>query len=168
MRPGCADDAPAVLAYRAHPDVGRYQGWIPTDLDDVRARWADTPPRPPLDAWWSGAIEVEGRLVGDVGVHLESAGPQAELGITLDPAHQGRGYAQEALRLTLGFVFETAGVHRVHCSVDPRNLPCLRLMQAVGMRQEAHHVESYWLRGEWVDDVIFALLRREWTARASD
>jgi len=32
----------------------------------------------------------------------------------------------------------------------------------LGMRQEAHHVESYLFRGEWVDDVVFALLAREW------
>jgi len=36
------------------------------------------------------------------------------------------------------------------------------VLEAVGMRQEAHFRESLQFRGEWVDDVIFALLAREW------
>ena len=30
------------------------------------------------------------------------------------------------------------------------------------MRREAHMIESLWIKGEWVDDVIFAILRSEW------
>jgi RimJ/RimL family protein N-acetyltransferase len=33
------------------------------------------------------------------------------------------------------------------------------------MRQEAHFRESLLFRGEWVDDVVFALLAREWRDR---
>jgi len=49
-------------------------------------------------------------------------------------------------------------------SVDPRNTASMALCRSLGLRQEAHHVESYRFRGEWVDDVIFALLAREWLA----
>jgi RimJ/RimL family protein N-acetyltransferase len=30
------------------------------------------------------------------------------------------------------------------------------------MRPEAHFVESLWVKGAWADDVIFAVLRREY------
>jgi RimJ/RimL family protein N-acetyltransferase len=30
------------------------------------------------------------------------------------------------------------------------------------MRKEAHFVKSLWFRGEWVDDVVFAMLAEEW------
>jgi RimJ/RimL family protein N-acetyltransferase len=38
----------------------------------------------------------------------------------------------------------------------------MALLKAVGMHQEAHFRESLLFRGEWVDDVVFALLAREW------
>jgi RimJ/RimL family protein N-acetyltransferase len=38
-----------------------------------------------------------------------------------------------------------------------------RLLAAVGMRQEGHLVESTWSEDEWTDDLLFAVLRREWT-----
>jgi len=40
-------------------------------------------------------------------------------------------------------------------------------MNRLGMRQEARHVESYLFRGEWADRLVFAILAREWQARAA-
>jgi len=38
-----------------------------------------------------------------------------------------------------------------------------RLIERIGFRKEAHFKESYYLRGEWVDDLIYAKLKEEWT-----
>jgi RimJ/RimL family protein N-acetyltransferase len=46
--------------------------------------------------------------------------------------------------------------------MDPRNTASIALFKRVGMRQEAHFVESLWLNDEWVDDVVYAILEREW------
>ncbi|MFT5059582.1 MAG: RimJ/RimL family protein N-acetyltransferase, partial [Planctomycetota bacterium] len=32
----------------------------------------------------------------------------------------------------------------------------------VGMRQEAHFVESLRFKGEWVDDVVWGILKSDW------
>jgi len=87
-----------------------------------------------------------------------------EIGITLARGFQGRGFATEALRAVLGYLFSTLGKHRVFGSVDPRNAPSLALLERVGMRREAHFVESLWFKGAWADDVIYAMLRREYLA----
>ncbi len=33
------------------------------------------------------------------------------------------------------------------------------------MRHEGHFIEHMWLKGEWTDTGIFAILEREWAAR---
>lgn len=33
------------------------------------------------------------------------------------------------------------------------------------MRREAHLVENEWIEGEWSDDVVWAILQREWLTR---
>jgi len=33
------------------------------------------------------------------------------------------------------------------------------------MRREAHFVENEWVKGEWTDDVVYAILATEWAAR---
>ncbi len=90
-------------------------------------------------------------------------GRQVEIGFTLAPAAQGRGLGAEAVIGVLDFLFARLGKHRAFASVDPRNEPSLRLLQRVGMRQEAHFRRSLLFKGEWADDLVFAVLRSEWT-----
>ena len=33
------------------------------------------------------------------------------------------------------------------------------------MRREAHLVQSEFLKGEWTDELVYAILRTEWQAR---
>jgi RimJ/RimL family protein N-acetyltransferase len=162
-------DAEALFACRADPAVARYQGWCPADLAAAR-EFIVTQPQPPSHGWFQRAIRLreDGTLIGDLGVNLpEAAGDSVEFGVSIVPTRQGRGYAGEAVRAVFDHVFGQLGRHRVHASVDPRNLACMALLRALGMRQEAHHRESLWLYGEWVDDVVFALLASEWRSAQS-
>lgn len=164
------DDAAALFAYRADPAVNRYQGWRPATLDEVvqfierqQAVTFGT-----LASWWQFALRqrTDGTLVGDLGVHFVDA-DTLELGITLAPASQGRGLATEAMRAVLKLAFDTLGRHRVFASVDPRNLACVRLLEALGLRREALFRES-WRDGDtFADDAVYALLAREWLASAA-
>jgi len=158
-------DAEALFAYRADPVVARFQGWCPVDVAAARDFIAAQPTQPEASAWFQRAIRLRdsGQLIGDLGVNLpEQAEDSVEFGISIAPTHHGSGYASEAVRAMFAFVFGQLGRHRIHASVDPRNLACVAMLRALGMRQEAHHRESLWLHGEWVDDVIFAMLAREW------
>jgi RimJ/RimL family protein N-acetyltransferase len=162
-------DAEAFFAYRSDPAVARFQGWCPDDLaeasDFIEAQGKLSRERP--DGWMQRAIRRrdDGMLIGDLGVCLpDDALASVEFGISVAPAHQRRGYGREAAAALFQHGFEELGRHRIHASVDPRNLASMELLYALGMRQEAHHRQSLWLRGEWVDDVIFAMLADEWSA----
>jgi RimJ/RimL family protein N-acetyltransferase len=102
-------------------------------------------------------------LIGDCGFRVVESDPaQTEVGLTLAPEFQGKGYATEALRALLNYLFTALKKHRAFGSIDPRNVSSIKLQERVGMRKEAHFVKSLWFRGEWVDDVIYALLAEEW------
>jgi RimJ/RimL family protein N-acetyltransferase len=161
-------DAVALFGYRSNPEVAKYQNWWPETVDEVerfirnQSRLLEPAPR----QWFQRAIRQrgDGALIGDLAFCLSGNG-QAEFGINVAPLHQGKGVAREAVQVVLGLLFGAMDVHRAHCSVDPRNLPSMALMRSLGLRQEAHFRESLRFRGEWVDDVIFAMLAREWPAR---
>jgi RimJ/RimL family protein N-acetyltransferase len=41
-------------------------------------------------------------------------------------------------------------------------------MERLGMRREAHFVENEFVKGEWCDELVYAVLASEWgAARAS-
>ena len=162
-------DAAAVFAYRSSPEVRRYQQWEPQSLEDVvtfvqglASVEFDTP-----GSWFQFGVRLRdtGKLAGDLGVRFLEDGQQAEIGITLQPDSQGQGLGTEAVAAVLDHLFRQAGKHRVVASVDPRNEPSLRLLRRVGMQQEAHFRQSLRFKGEWADDVVFAVLRSDWLAR---
>ena len=161
-----ASDAERVHAYRSDPEVARFQSWDILSLDAVRAYIAEQDElRPTEPGWYQLAIAelATDHVIGDLGVHiLESDPRQVEIGFTLAPDAQRRGYASEAVRAVLDHLFGALGKHRVTASTDPRNARSIALLRRVGFRLEAHHLESLWFKGAWADDLIFALLRSEW------
>lgn len=164
-------DAPLLFAYRGDEVVARYQGWRPNDEAEA-ARFIDHQSglafRTP-DTWAQLAIRdlATGELLGDLGVHFPADTDSAiEFGISLRPDRQGRGYAREAMSAMLDLAFGAWGYRRSVGSVDPRNVASIALLESLGYRREAHHVEAYFFRGEWVDDVIYAMLAREWRPTA--
>ena len=158
-------DAPAVFAYRADPNVSRYQTWHPTHVTEIATFIAglqtlapDTP-----GTWFQFAITQQdtGRLIGDCGVRFPADDPhQVEIGITLAPASQRQGYATETLRALLDYAFEDLAKHRVYARVDPRNGPSRALMARVGMRDVPAAAGT-----RRFDDVVYAMLNWEWRAR---
>ncbi|GAB2971834.1 GNAT family N-acetyltransferase [Saccharothrix stipae] len=166
LRPFEAADAPAFAAYRSDPEVARYQGWeAPFTLAQAEEFVRDVAAADPTaPGWYQFAVEADGVLVGDVGVGLHENRMQAEIGYTLATAHQGRGYAVEAVRRVLAYLFEVRGVHRVSAECDARNTRSAHLLARLGFRQEGHRVQATWIKGEWTDDLLFGLLAAEWRA----
>jgi RimJ/RimL family protein N-acetyltransferase len=39
------------------------------------------------------------------------------------------------------------------------------LLELMGMRREAHFVESVSFKGSWGSEILFAVLEREWSTR---
>ncbi|MEH1099425.1 GNAT family N-acetyltransferase [Micromonospora sp. CPCC 205561] len=91
----------------------------------------------------------------------------AELGYVFHPDHGGRGLATEAATAVMDWGFSEFDLHRIYARCHSRNGASARLMTRLGMRQEAHHVESYLHRGEWADQLVFAILAAEWRIRAA-
>lgn len=166
------DDLAAFVAYRADPEVARYQSWSDYTAGDAAALIAQMQYLSPgvHGEWVQIALERRetGALVGDLAMRVDAEVPRtAEVGFTLSREHQGHGYGLEALRGLLGHAFTDLGLHRVFAATDPRNESSARLLTRVGMRQEAHHVESLFFKGAWADDLVFAILASEWARTAT-
>jgi RimJ/RimL family protein N-acetyltransferase len=159
-------DVEAFVAYRADPDVARYQSWSDYTLERgaafVAAMQGAAPGVP--GEWFQFALEAQSdhTLVGDLAFKVDRDEPrEAEVGFTLAPAQQGKGYATEALTGLLGYAFDTFGLHRVIAVTDALNGPAAALLERVGMRREAHFVENVFFKGAWGSEFMFAMLDRE-------
>lgn len=112
------------------------------------------------------AVEVEGAVVGDVLLsYVSSRHRQGEIGWVFHPDHHGHGYATEASRAMLRLGFEGLGLHRIVARCDARNTTSIRVMERLGMRREAHFKQNEFVKGEWTDEFVYALLASEWNSR---
>jgi RimJ/RimL family protein N-acetyltransferase len=165
------DDAGALWAYRSLPEVARYQYWDtfdPGDATRLIEEQADAKPNFP-GTWFQFAIVkvANNCVIGDCGLHCRKEDPrQMEIGITLAPRHQGFRFADEAIECLLDYAFGTLDKHRVFASIDVLNYSAVALCRRMGFRQEAQLVENIWFKGRWGSEYLFAMLRREWDARA--
>jgi RimJ/RimL family protein N-acetyltransferase len=143
LRRSAPADAEAISAYRSDPEVHRYQGWDRTDPDGVRAEILEMAGRRPGDPGWvqlSLEERVTGDLVGDVGLSPAEGEPGViKVGYTVDPAHQGRGYATEAVAALVAYAFDVLGAATVRAYASAENIPSIRVAEHVGM----HLIERF-------------------------
>lgn len=169
LRHVALDDLEALHAMQSREDVTRWLYWGPRDraavlesLESQIARARDAPESGvALAVVERGADELIGHVTLTVTAPEHRGG---EIGFTLHPDHQGRGYATEAARAVLALAFDGYGLHRVIGRAEPRNLASVRVLEKLGMRREALFVDNEWVKGEWQSEVVLALLEHEWRA----
>ena len=166
-------DLESFVAYRNDPEVYRYQGWKTPyrreDGTEFITRAASAMPGSPGE-WLQLAIECKesGKMLGDIAFHVIRSNPrQAYLGYTLARSAWGQGYASEAARKLLDYLFRVLNLHRVIADCDVDNAASVRLLERLGFRREAHYIESFWFESEsrWGSKYLYAMLQREWILR---
>lgn len=167
LSPLTLEDAEELLAYRSVPEVCRYVPFgaqTKADIEEGIRRRDGSRIVTAGDALMLGVrLESSGVLVGDVMLRwISDPDRGAEIGYVFHPEHSGNGYATEACRALFTLAFEGLDAHRVIARIDARNSPSIRVATRLGMRQEAHLVENEWFKGEWSDELDFAILDREW------
>jgi RimJ/RimL family protein N-acetyltransferase len=173
LRPFRDDDLEGLYAYQSLPEVARFLYWEPRDQAESRSFLREKMAASSLEKegdWLVLAVEWRetGDLVGEVNLQWRSREHrQGEIGYILNPAFHGRGFATEAAEAVLRLGFAGLGLHRIVGRLDGRNAASARVLERLGMRREAHLVQNEIVKGEWTDEVIYAMLRGEWEDRAA-
>lgn len=105
-----------------------------------------------------------GRLLGSVGLHLiegVSDGAHYGLGYFIRPDSWNCGFATEAARAALAFIFR-GNACRVSASCLAENLGSRRVAEKCGMTQEGLLVRHTWHDGQWKDCAVYRLLKEEY------
>ncbi|WP_190820404.1 GNAT family N-acetyltransferase [Saccharopolyspora pogona] len=168
LRPFTTADVADVWAYQRQPEVARYLRWDPRDLqqtqDAVEGMAAETELRAEGDCLSLAVVlPALGVIVGQVElVWLSEEHRQGEIGYIFNPDHQGKGLATEAARTVLRLGFEELDLHRIVGRCNALNTASAKLMERLGMRREAHFIQSSIIKGAWREEFVYAILRSEW------
>lgn len=174
LRPFRQSDLEALADIHGRPEVARYLYWNVRTLDETRAVLTSKIAQAVLQEEGRRltlAVDLSAvdRLVGEVTLAWTSREHrQGEIGFILHPDFQGRGIATEAARAMLRLGFERLDLHRIAGRCDGRNLASARVMERLGMRQEAHFIGSEIFKGEWGDELVYAILQDEWASGGAE
>jgi RimJ/RimL family protein N-acetyltransferase len=166
IRPLTIADKNEIFEYRRDKEINKYQGWIPEKIEDVDEFIAKISEKINIPNTWFQFVIIEKetqKIVGDLGIHFfDAENKQIEIGCTLNKNFQNKGFATESLERVIDYLFRDLNKHRIITSIDPDNKKSIQLVERIGFRKEAHFIESLLIDGKWVDDLIYALIEKDW------
>ncbi|MDZ4861234.1 MAG: GNAT family protein [Candidatus Hydrogenedentes bacterium] len=74
----------------------------------------------------------------------------------------GKGFGSEAIGALLALGFEDFKLHRIFSVVDPEDAVSARVLEKCGFQREGHLREHVWVKGQWRDSLLYAILDYEW------
>lgn len=109
-------------------------------------------------------ISLDDDIVGTVSLsEINVMMGTAEIGYMVGKAHHGRGIATAALKLWTSMIFELTDIRKLTASVAEQNIASIRVLEKVGYKKEGFLREHYLVQNQPTNEVIFGLLRNEWT-----
>ena len=172
LRRYLATDYDDLLRLQSSPDVTRFLLYDPKTPEQVKESLAGRLTDVPMDTDGQALtvaviLRETGQHVGEVTMFVQNAEQRTgEIGFVFHPDFHGRGFAAEASIELLRLGFEELGMHRIIGRLDARNTGSANLLKRLGLRHEAHFVKNEFLKGEWTDELVFALLAEEWDKRS--
>jgi RimJ/RimL family protein N-acetyltransferase len=108
-------------------------------------------------------IEVDGRLAGLMGFAVANRRSRiANLGsLAVHPDFRGRHLADEAARLFQRHLLFDLGYHRLQLEIYGFNERAQRHAERAGFVREGVRRKAYWRNDEWVDGVIYGLVKED-------
>lgn len=85
-----------------------------------------------------------------------------ELACWVVPEHHGKGYGTEANSLFIDYLFETFEKRGLMARAYASNEPSCTVLEKLGFTREGTLREHRFVEGEYVDAVLYGLLREEW------
>ena len=103
----------------------------------------------------------DGCLIGGIGLEFDTSRESAELGYWIGKPCWGIGYATEAAQAMVEHGFGTRGLCRIHATHFGNNPASGRVMQKIGMKCEGCRRQHFKKWDEFVDLVLYGMLRSE-------
>lgn len=150
------EDLPLLKEWRNNLEfTGQYQSISQMTTNDLEKQYDGL-----TDEKWFFIEKKDGTKIGTIS-HRPVFKIQ-EIGSSLLPSERGKGYCSEAVKIMVDYLFLSKDIGRIQAHTDARNTAAQKVLEKAGFEKEGTFRKEYFVRGEWRDSCIFAILREDW------
>jgi len=100
--------------------------------------------------------------VGMVSIfNIDYKNRNSEIGIYIVPDQQHKGYAQEAIKMILNFVFLELNMHKVYALIYKTNILSLSFFKLLGFKYESIDKEAIYSQGKFIDIEKYSIFKKD-------
>jgi [ribosomal protein S5]-alanine N-acetyltransferase len=113
---------------------------------------------------WAGELRDDQTSIGTCGFNrIDYDNNRAELGGELSVEFWGKHIAAEAVEAIVSFGLMEMNLHAIEAYMSPSNRGAIYLLEKLGFKKEAHFKEKVFFKNEYLDIVVYTLLKSDFT-----
>ena len=158
--------AEAWFRWRQEPISRRFNPILPATVESLAERLSRsshdlTNQRANEHRW---IVDLRGVPIGTVALVSTSwTMGYSEIGYMLSESHQGRGLGTVAVSQFVAKIFRESSLDRLFATISVENAASIRLVTRLGFTREGLLREHFLIEGRRVDELVYGILRREWS-----
>ena len=108
-------------------------------------------------------VLYEGKWVGSMGFHdIRHDHHRAAIGYWLDREYQGKGIMTACVKAIINYGFTELNLNRIEIQCEMNNLKSKAIPERLGFTCEGILRDYHKVNGEYQNDLLYSLLKREW------
>ncbi|MDF2844658.1 MAG: family N-acetyltransferase [Herbinix sp.] len=125
------EDLNDIYEYFNNEDVARYEDFYPMSKEDVNElidEWKDKDSRLVVE------LKDNNKVIGSIGYFVDEDGDYS-MDFDFNPSYGKKGYATEAGKKLLSYLFHTVGAKEIYGDCDINNVNSWRLLEKLGFKR---------------------------------
>lgn len=156
------------LIERNREHLRKWLGWLDVSTEiETTYQFIDANLRKfVIDEALDTAILYKGKIVGKIGLHtVNMANKSAQIGYMLDEGYEGKGIITRAAKAMTDLGMYEYDLDKIEIRAAVGNKKSRAIPERLGYKKEGRIRSAEWLYNQYVDHVVYGMLRSEWLTR---
>lgn len=155
------EDAEMVYKWMSDPEVCKYERWnVHKNSDFTRGYIIEVFDGYKSDYTYQWGIELNKTLIGSISiVNVDDFDQKAVMRYCIEKNFWSNGYATEAVKAVLKYMFIEIGINRIEASHSVNNKASGRVLEKAGMILEGHAKDYYYCNVGFQDSYLYGLTK---------
>ena len=159
-------DVKNIFEIYSDPETARFDWYYPIESMDKVTKIIDSFEEgyeEKEEITWGVVRKDDNKLIGYCCLGDFQEGPRScEIGYGFNREYWNKGYGTEAVQILVKFAFEEMNINRIAGTVTLGNDASIKALKKCGFQQEGIFRQRTFMKGEFVDDVILAILMEDY------